>query len=50
MDKLARKWNFQKSEDWLRVTNKMVLKEEGSHFIRTQYDGSVVKGKATLFD
>jgi hypothetical protein len=43
LDSLMLKWNINKPEDWFNITTAMVLKEGGS-FIRSYYDGSLVKG------
>jgi hypothetical protein len=42
-DQLAIKWNIQKTEDWNKVTNRMVLKEGGS-FIDRYYNSSLQQG------
>jgi hypothetical protein len=47
LDSLAVKWNIKKPEDWLRITNKMVVREGGS-FIMYHYNGSLVKGNISL--
>jgi hypothetical protein len=44
LDQLAVKLNIRKPEDWYRVTSKRALEEEGGHFIRDYYSGSLVKG------
>jgi hypothetical protein len=40
---LAVKWNIQKSDDWNKVTLKMLLKE-GGNFIASYYNNSPTKG------
>jgi hypothetical protein len=42
-DQLAVKWNIQKMEDWLKVTQKM-LHEEGAYFINYYSRGSLIRG------
>jgi hypothetical protein len=42
-DQLASKLHIRQPQDWFRVTCKTVL-NEGGHFVRNFYKGSVIKG------
>jgi hypothetical protein len=46
-DQLAVKLNIQKTEDWNKVTLRMILKEGGS-FITTYYNNSPQKGNNNI--
>jgi hypothetical protein len=41
-DKLAKKWNINRPEDWYKVTTTMIF-EEGGFFLRNYYQGSLIK-------
>jgi hypothetical protein len=43
-EKLAIKLNIQKPEDWYKVRGTTVF-EEGGHFVKQFYGGSVIRGK-----
>jgi hypothetical protein len=48
-DQLASKWNFQKVDDWNKVTVPMVRKE-GGKFIDNYYHGSLQRGTDVLHE
>jgi hypothetical protein len=47
LERIAKKYDVQKPEDWYKIQAKGLLKEDGGYLINAYYNGSLVQGNSS---